>query len=160
MTEQAAAFRFATHDPRRNLVDWLKAMGCLWYPVELDPRLHLSLDPHTLLAAQCQVGAETVLLQHDLDSRPDHARVICVLGPLPKDDPTPLLLRLLQANLLMALRGHTPVLGLEASADAVCLTDELSLVDGAEAAFRVGLHHLAGQVPRWREGRLFAEWRH
>ena len=56
-------FRFATHDPRRHLVDWLAAMRCAWYPVELDVALNPSQDPGSLLAAQCKVGTETVLLQ-------------------------------------------------------------------------------------------------
>ncbi|HSX93526.1 MAG TPA: hypothetical protein VLG41_11425 [Hydrogenophaga sp.] len=150
-------FRIATHDPRRHLIDWLAAMNCVWYPVELDPELNPSLDPRALLAAQCKVGTQTVLLQHDLDNRPDHARVICVLGPLPRGGVVPMLLRLLQANLIIALRGSGAVLGLEAGADAVCLTDELSLAEGAEEAFRVRLHHLASQVERWQEGRLFAD---
>jgi hypothetical protein len=68
-----------------------------------------------------------------------------------------MLLSLLQANLLIALRGHGAVLGLEAGADAVCLTDELSLAEGAEAAFRVRLRHLASQAARWRQGQLFPE---
>lgn len=150
-------FRFATHDPRRLLVDWLAAMRCAWYPVELGAALNPSLDPGSLLAAQCRVGTETVLLQHDLENRPDHARVVCVLGPVPGRDPLPMLLSLLQANLLIALRGHGAVLGLEAGADAVCLTDELSLAEGAEAAFRVRLRHLASQAARWRQGQLFPE---
>lgn len=153
-------FRFATHDPRRHLVDWLAAMGCVWSPIELDPELNPSLDPRALLAAQCHVGTETVLLQHDLDQHPDHAGVICVLGPQPEGDPVPMLLSLLQANLMFALRGHPAAFGLEASADAVCLTSELSLAEGAEAAFRVHLHHLASLPGRWREGRLFpGAWR-
>ena len=150
-------FRFATHDPRRLLVDWLAAMRCAWYPVELGAALNPSLDPGSLLAAQCRVGAETVLLQHDLENRPDHARVVCVLGPLPGPDPLPMLLSLLQGNLLIALRGRGAVLGLEAGADAVCLTDELCLAEGAEAAFRVRLRHLASQAERWRRGLLFPE---
>lgn len=150
-------FRVATHDPRRHLVDWLAAMRCLWYPVDLDPALNPSPDPRALLAAQCTVGTETLLLQHDLESRPDHARVVCVLGPLPARDSLPMLLSLLQANLLIALRGRSAVLGLEAGADAVCLTDDLSLAEGAEAAFRVNLHHLASQPGRWRSGQLFPE---
>lgn len=150
-------FRFATHDPRRLLVDWLAAMHCVWYPVNLDAALNPSLDPHSLLAAQCNVGTQTVLLQHDLENRPDHARVICVLGPLPERDPLPMLLSLLEANLLIALRGRGAVFGLEAGADTVCLTDELSLAEGGEAAFRLNLHHLASQPARWREGRLFPQ---
>lgn len=150
-------FRIAAHDPRRHLVDWLAAMHCVWYPIDLDATLNGSLDPGSLLAAQCTVGTETVLLQHDLENRPDHARVVCVLGPLPARDPMPMLLSLLQANLLIALRGHGAVLGLDAGADAVCLTDELSLAEGGEAAFRVRLHHLARQPGRWRDGRLFPD---
>lgn len=150
-------FRLATHDPRRHLLDWLAAMHCSWYPVDLDPALNLSTDPGAVLAAQCTVGTDTLLLLHDLEHRPDHARVVCVLGPLPPGDPLPLLLGLLEANLLIALRGRGAVLGLEASADAVCLTDELSLAEGAGAAFRVNLHHLASQAARWRAGELFPE---
>lgn len=151
--------RVATHDPRRNLVRWLAAMGCLWYPVDLDPQLYATLDPTALLLASCVVGSETLLLQHDLDHRPDHVRVVCELGPLPRGDPNPKLLDLLQANLLMALRGRCAAFGMEVDADTVCLTDELPLHDDDEAGFAVQLHHLATLAQRWRQGGLFPGWR-
>ena len=56
------------------------------------------------------------------------------------------------------LSAYAAPLGmLEAGADTVCLTDELSLAEGGEAAFRLNLHHLASQPARWREGRLFPQ---
>lgn len=133
-------------------------MGCLWYPVDIDPAWRAAPDPAALFLARCVVGAETLLLQHDQDNRPDHLRVSCVLGPLPPGEPTPMLLDLLQANLQIALRGHGVSFGVEVSADAVCVTDELPLHDGAQAGFRVRLHHLSGLAVRWRDGRLFVAW--
>jgi len=147
----------SAHGPRRRLLDWLAAMHCVWYPLDLPPDLKRRLDPRAVLAAQCRVGRQTVLLQHDLASRPACVRVICVLGPLPAREPVPLLLHLLQANLLIALRGHGAVLGLDGSTDAVCLSDELSLAEDAEARFRLNLLHLASLGERWREGRLLAD---
>ena len=140
----------ALDDPQETLARWLTAAGCFWYPVDLDL-------PGPAMFIDANVDGETVRLSSDpRDDDIHHVRASCRLGELPRGVAVPTLLQLLQTNLVMALRGQSQVLSLDVGEDdAVYLSDALSVAPGGDAAFRLGLFHLASQAAAWREGRVF-----
>lgn len=146
------ATEWTEDSPRQRLLDWLARARCAWSVANTDPVER----PDERLVADGAVGGTPIRLVHDALDRPDHVRVVCPLGALPRGDVVPLLRQLLQANLQASLAGETQVLGLDPGSDTVCLTDELSLQPGGEDLFRLGLFHLADQPLRWREGRLLS----
>lgn len=140
----------ALDDPQETLARWLTAAGCFWYPVDLD-------IPGPAMFVDADVYGEAVRLSSDPnDDGVHHVRASCRLGELPRGVAVPTLLQLLQTNLVMALRGQGQVLSLDlGDDDAVYLSCALSVAPGGEAAFRLGLFHLASQAAAWREGRIF-----
>lgn len=140
----------ALDDPQDTLARWLDAAGCFWYPVDLD-------IPGSAMFVDADVSGEAVRLSSDPNGDDvHHVRASCRLGELPRGVAVPTLLQLLQTNLVMALRGQGQVLSLDlGDDDAVYLSGALSVAPGGEAAFRLGLFHLASQAAAWREGRIF-----
>jgi len=145
-----AVAQAALDDPQETLALWLTAAGCFWYPVDLD-------IPGPAMLVDADVHGEAVRLSSDPnEGGVHHVRASCRLGELPQGVAVPTLLQLLQTNLVMALRGQGQVLSLDpVDNDAVCLSVALSVAPGGEAAFRLGLFHLASQAAAWREGRIF-----
>ena len=139
-------------DMRNRLLQWLEDAGIAWAPVDVA----LCIELPSALVAECTVQHTSVLLQHDLDEGFAHVRATAVLGDLPPEGDEALMLRMLKANFLAALRGHDQVLGLRDTDDAVCVTQALALHESARDAFRLGLFHLASLSTRWCDGTYLA----
>ncbi len=146
------SFDAAAMEMRSHLLQWLEEAGIAWAPIDLG----LCVEHPEALIAECSVQGTPVLLQHSLDAGAEQVRVTAVLGDLPAEGGTALLLRMLQTNFLMAVRGHDQVLGLRDTDDAACVTQAFDLHASARDAFHLGLLHLAGLSMRWCDGRHLA----
>lgn len=139
-------------DMRNRLLQWLEEADIAWAPVDVA----LCIELPSALVAECTVQHTSVLLQHSLDEGFTHVQATAVLGDLPPEGDEALMLRMLQTNFLMALRGHDQVLGMRETDDAACVTQAFALHESARDAFRLGLFHLASLSARWCDGTYLA----
>ncbi|MDB5798415.1 MAG: molecular chaperone Tir [Paucimonas sp.] len=107
-------------------------------------------DPAQPLAMEIEVEGISFEVVHTPDQRPDHLLIECNFGQPPQEKIVPVLMRLLEVNLVMA-REHQAAFGADPRSKAVIFTSSEKLDSTTASALMEEMRALAKRAKEWRD---------